>query len=430
LKKANKDLDEEGIHNVYPKKNKKSISLSARIDLFIVICIAVFIITAIIIGLSSKSKIAEKMTEIFLSPRCEEIFGESITASLLNEYAKRNPGLRIQLSLGSVSSQSDIMVFDEGDYYKLINENALTSLRPYQHSENSRQFAIPLVTFIDLLFYNADILREAGFDRPPKTRDEFLAYAKTVSKSNAAISGAALALGADDYQAVRRDIFSWIWAAGGNFWRTDNEPNEKPQINAKSIIGDISFLGKLYVENAIAPDSFTATGRQRLEEFADGKIAMITASSAVIPYLRSKMTDNAFGLTTIPGTTGKYSAGLSGVYAGISADCQYPDEAWNFLLLLAEKSPMLCAQLEAVPGALSDFSAGKYIKDNPLYAKAWNIFESAEIANGFSGMKYGLEYETIVREELQNYFISGRSAEATAAEIQKRWDAIPTEEQE
>jgi hypothetical protein len=62
--------------------------------------------------------------------------------------------------------------------------------------------------------------------------------------------------------------------------------------------------------------------------------------------------------------------------------------------------------------------------------KAWTIFESAETAYGFSGTRYGLEYEMIVREELQNYFIGGKTVNAAVLAIQERWDALHTEEQE
>ena len=430
---------------IYTKNDKKSISSSGRFELFIVLAAVVLILTPVIIGLFSSSKKAEeKRMELYLSTRSDEFFGKDTTEMFLRGYEKRNPDLRIMqinatsdisadTSAGTSAAASgqgqpfkipDILIFDDSEYSSLVADGALLPLAHYFHVEGGdEQFAIPLVSFMNLLFYNIEILEEAGFDRPPKTRDEFLAYSKAVSGDN--ISGFSFGLSPNDKQAMSRDIFSWIWAGEGDFWPEDSD-NGLPVTTARYIINSIAFLGRLYREGSPAPKSFETTGAQRLDEFAQGKIAMMIASSRDIPALRRKMGENIFGITAIPGAAGKYNVSLSGYYAGISSECRYPDEAWDFLLYLVEQIPLLCAKLKAVPGAVSDLSTSDYIKEDPFYYKAWEIFAhpGTQVVQGFSGNPYGDELERVFREEMRGFFESSRTATETAAVIQQKWTDI------
>ena len=448
----------ETIFNLYNKNDKMSRYFSPQIDLFIVLSVFILLIAHVISNYVIVNSIFKpgdtdnknKKTEIFLSLRYEEIFGKELTETLLREFEDNNPDLKLILLNNSDERTPDILIFDESDLSSLVSAGALVSLEPYFYQErNLHNFAanqrfespdeinktgmdlytVPLVSFMDLLFYNIDLLKAAGFDRPPKTREEYLAYTKAVSERKTA--GAVLSLSIHDRQAVTRDIFSWIWASGGDFWRNDNSSQNahRPFINSRSIIRDISFLGRLYGIETFASVSYSLTGEQRMEEFAQGKIALMIASTRVIPHLRQKMGDHAFGITTIPdsGSAEKYNLGLSSFHAGISANCAYTDAAWSFLSFLAEQIPLLCAKLNAVPGIVSGFFSGGfyYMEDDPFYSKARDIFESSEIVQGFSKTARAGEFERIVLEEMREFFESSRTAEQTAAAIQRRWDEIP-----
>jgi len=402
-----------GIIKIYLKNKKKSICSSnpGRIDLFIVIALAVLLITPVIINFSLKAKAEAKKVNLSLSPRFEELFGSEMTETLLLEFKERYPDLRLQ-----ITDTPDILIFDEGEFSALAAEGLLAKIDVYDEEHPlsvTDQLAVPLVSFMDMLFYNIGLLSAAGFDRPPKTRDEFTACAAAVSGGN---SGAALSLGSVDRQALSRDIFSWIWAAGGNI--------DPAEISNRAVIADINFFGALNRNKVLAPRVFDTTGDQRLEEFADGRIAMMIASTRAIPFLRERMGDGAFGITTVPSTGGggKYSVCLSRIYAGINANCEHPEEARNFLMFLAEKSSLFCAQLKAVPGKVSDLIPGDYVRGDTFYSKAWDIFESSQLVQGFSGKSGAQEYESAFLEELRIYFESDRSAQDTAAAIQRRWD--------
>ena len=341
-----------------------------------------------------------KPVNIFISPQFEVLFGIDTSGELIREFEENYPNLRIQTA---AQETADIIFFDDGEFAGLVNaaegDPALVSLSPYIDTETR---AIPLVSFADLFFYNIDILKAVNRDRPPKTRAEFLAAARAVSgsgaRSGARVYGLALGLSQADPLALRRDIYPWIWANGGDIHPPDTGGAGALPRAAADII---TFLGQLNREGLLAPGTFEKTGAQRLEEFARGEIAMMAASARVIPFLQALEPGINFGITAIPAAAqGTNRLGLSEIYAGISGACTLPDEAWAFLAFITEKKETLAAALGAVPGSLSGAFPGSYITESPLYSKAWDIFEAADIVEHTPGQPGGEEIDRMLREKL------------------------------
>jgi multiple sugar transport system substrate-binding protein len=211
-------------------------------------------------------------------------------------------------------------------------------------------------------------------------------------------------------------------AAGGDFFAGGNEP----VLNARNAAGDLNFFRNLYNEGALAPDVFETTGDQRLEEFSRGRVSMIIDSTRVIPYLRERMGDDAFGITAIPvsGSAGKYNISLSGIYAGINSKCAYPQEAWSFIEFLSGQNQFLSETFKPVFGITSDMPPDKYITDDPFYSKARDIFESSGTVKNFSGNPGVQEYENAFMEEFKIFLNGSRPAQETINAIQEKWNAI------
>ncbi|MDR1586067.1 MAG: extracellular solute-binding protein [Treponema sp.] len=386
---------------------------------------------------------AIKRTSLVLSYQWEERFGKDLIDALIGEFGERNPELLIRKELpaknGARAKAPDILLFGESEYRELAGKGVLAPLNRYGFSETGlERRAVPLVSFMDLLFYNINLLKAAGFDRPPKNRAEFLACANAIT---AGVDGGdlkgvyavGLALSSGDPLSIRREIFSRIWASGAPLFQ-----DGKPYFGGRAAVETLDFFDRLKQDGSIAPDAFDKTGAELAADFAGGRIAMMVASAREIPELRKRMGDSAFGITVIPGTAeipGQNRIALLSWYAGISADCARADEARTFLDFLAEKGSVLAARMEAAPGSLPLDNiiphAGSfpelYIRNDPLYSKAWEIYEAAEPVEEFSGMPEAAEYEGIVREELVKFFGEGQRAAETAGAVQKRWAALNDE---
>ena len=366
------------------------------VDIFLILAAAA--VLTVIIGNRIAGKAGEaKRTGITVLIQGEHIDTGVITA-LAEEFEQKNPDLRITLLAEAGPDGADIVFFDESEFPGLVRDSALAPLAPYMHTDaQTEQWALPLVMYMDLFLYNIDILQAANCDRPPKTRAEFLAAARAIAAKQAAFP---LALGLDpsDPLALRRDIYPWVWQAGGELTNGTL---------SRAAADTIAFFGQLYREKLLAPDSFGKTGAQRLEEFAGGKIAMLAASSRDIPFLRQGGVN--FGITAIPAIApGKNRLGLSGLYAGISGTCAIPDEAWTFLAFIAGKSDTLAQTSGAVPGSFPSAGTaafpGAYIAKDPLYAKAWDIFEAADIVEYNGADPSHEETERLMRERLAAVF--------------------------
>jgi len=405
------------IVNYYRKFIEKSRSfytkhLSARkTDLLLLVAVVV-VLSFIIVNRACRTRMAEaKRVEITISPQCKIFFGDDIVDALIREFEDQNLDLRIR---ETSRENADILFFDDSELGSLINAPALASLAPYIHIETQTEqwaarWVLPLVSFMDLFVYNIDILQAADCDRPPKIRAEFLAAARAVAKNNPALPDQkpvfpfALSLSNTDPVALRRNFYPWIWANGGDIPVIDTS-DEKPSLS-KTITDTIAFLGQLNSEELLAPETFEKTAAQRLEEFAEGKIAMITASARDIAFLRRNAHGITFGITAIPSAApGKNRLGLSGIYAGISNNCTLPDEAWIFLAFIAGKSHTLVEAVGAVPGSYPNVFSGDYIKKDPLYSKAWDIFEAADIIDYRPGQSSEEEINRVIREKLAEAF--------------------------
>jgi multiple sugar transport system substrate-binding protein len=421
-------FEKENMLKVYFKNIKKSILIFNWVDIFFIVILIAVIIGPFAFGFFSKLNAEAKHINLFLSPRFEEFFGRELTEKLLDDFEKQNSDFKVSLfnpsyvkSSSPAVREPDILIFDDDGYNTYAAGGSLVKLA----FNAPDQYAIPLVSFMNMLFYNIEVLTAAGMDRPPKTREEFLVCARTVtSQNNTRLYrvGAALSLSFEDKQALSRDIFTWILASGYDFWSEGN----RPVLNTRVITSDISFFGSLYRESALTPGIFYTTGKQRLDEFVNGKVAMMIASTRDIPYLRERMGDGAFGITSVPdsGSLGKYNISLSGIFAGINTNCANPEQAGNFLAFLAGQSLFLCEALKAVPGVISDVIPGDYFNNDPFYSKARDIFEASTVVQGFSGKPGAQEYENIFMEEIRIFFEKTRTPLETVTAIQRRWDEI------
>lgn len=405
--------------------------------------------------IKASAKIKEETqasTLVFTQWWQDELKNDTLT-SIIHEFEQSNPGITVkleQLSYQEMEDQllkgvpgttrrSDILALDPRWLYELIRQDMLEPLNTYiENTENMENMAfipglpssyklpgsaevwtLPVVSFMAPLFYNAEVLQSAGFDRPPKNRADFLRYARTITNSGAGRFGMALALSPEYPDGLYVDVYSWIWAAGGVMLQ-----GGKPNFTSPSILGTLEFLNTLYKEGLLSPESFLKTREQKLEEFAQGKIGMMLASVQDIDTLQHLMGDTGFGITTIPGvdTTSKPVFGLTSWYTGISRYSTHQDQAWAFIAFLMERSSLITLASHAVPG---NWNRVRNLNGD-LYAKAYDMYEGGDAVQEFTGIPRVHSLENIVRDELSSMFTQDQDAAATAQSIQKRWEeALP-----
>ncbi|MDR0654847.1 MAG: extracellular solute-binding protein [Treponema sp.] len=359
----------------------------------------------------------------------DNALGKNTLAELVKEFEKEHRGIRIRLQSLSYAEERELLFRDKAEFEgntpgnafdiaaldgawipELLSAGKLKALNGSDDDSGSAEWTVPLISFMNLLYYNIDILKAAGLDRPPANRTEFLSAARTL-KENQSVPALAISLGSGDPEALRRDIYSWIRSAGGD--------PEKNGFDEERTADVFNFLGRLNREAFLLPGIFLQTGAERLEDFIAGKTAMLTANVGNLRYLRAGMGDK-LGLTLIPGQAefGKPGFAPSVWHAGISSDCRHPEEAREFIGFLKEKSIILSEKSGAVPGTGLRFHDPE---EDPLYEKAWSIYEASDV---FEGNGFSASVDAAIREELMALFESERSGEETAKRIQSRIEAL------
>jgi ABC-type glycerol-3-phosphate transport system substrate-binding protein len=324
------------------------------------------------------------MQNMLLSPRPEEI-----TDKKLKEFIS-----------------SDIFVFDPRWLSEMIQNKVLEPLTNFTQeaaATPAAEWAVPLTASIDLLFYNIDVLKAQGFERPPKNWTDFKKYARELDRSPASY-GFTFSLGADgiDYS----DIYPWIWASGTKILKkSDDETQIIPNFNTESVVKTLAFISELKLERLISPNTISKTKTQKLNEFINNKAGMMIASVEDIDTVRKKMGDTSFGVSTIPYpddfSGSRPVFGVANAYAGIKNGSARKGEAWAFISFLEEHSPALANAVHALPG---NGNTPVSLKNNPFYTKAYDIFEGSELVQEFTGVPGVRRLDAAVRSALAALF--------------------------
>jgi multiple sugar transport system substrate-binding protein len=385
-----------------------------------------------------------KNTTLVFTQWWEDELEDGTLAALVKEFEALHPGIKVQLDTRPYGEIPGLLLSPEGSqpapdiagldplwFEDLVRQGILEEL-PQESTENLpvelpqgadqgyEKWGRHLISFTNPLYYNIALLQDAGFDRPPKSRVEMLAYARSVTNAEAGRHALTMALGPENPGRVYRDVFSWIWAFSPLTIR-----ESQPDFSARSIAGALNFLQELRQEGCLVPGIFTKTEAEKREDFIQGRAAMMIASVADIHLLSQRMGEDAFGITIIPGESsfeGKPVLSLTSWRLGIPRNAAHKDEAGAFLAFLLERGPLIAEKAHAVPGSLGrtvDFSAG-----GSLYAKAYDMYTAGEILQEFSGVAGADKFEALVREQLYALLEEGQSPEETAEQIQQQWEKL------
>jgi multiple sugar transport system substrate-binding protein len=420
-----------------------------KVDLMLLIlALALLAAGFMFVRLMKKAPVAQKNdgaedTTLVFTQWWEDELEEGTLLALAEEFEALHPGIAVRLDtrpyaeiLGALRSsgespfESDIVGLDPFWFEELVRRDLLEELDPWESTANLpmelpedsdrgyEAWGRHLIFFTNPLYYNIALLRDAGFDRPPKSRSEMIACARAVTDGAAGRYALAMALGPENPRGVYRDVFSWFWALGPQTFRDSG-----PDFSARSIAGALDFLRELRQEGCLVPGTFGKTEAEKREDFIQGRAAMMIASVSDIHLLRQRMEEDAFGITAIPGESsfeGKPLLGLTGWSLGIPRSAAPKDEARAFLSFLLERGPLIAEKAHAVPGSLSRaFGAG-----DPLYAKAYDMYAAGEAVQEFPGLGGADRFEALVREQLRALFEEGRTTEETAASIQQQWEKL------
>jgi ABC-type glycerol-3-phosphate transport system substrate-binding protein len=204
------------------------------------------------------------------------------------------------------------------------------------------------------------------------------------------------------------DVYPWMWAAGAQFIS-----GGRPAINSRPFIESLTFLASLNNEGLVVKGN-------KVEDFSLGKAAFMVSSVKDIEFVRERMGEDAFDISTVPvpdNYAGTSYFGSAEWTLGISSTSAHREEAGLFVDFLAERAQFLAGNAGVIPA-----DGGQPSRDH-FYSKAWDIAMVWESANEFSGLPW-MGLEEIFSEEFSLLFTGESSPSETATAIQRRWEAL------
>lgn len=364
--------------------------------------------------------------------------------ALMDEFEAENPGIKVELLSGPYSStkeqviasasagkMSDVVGLDGAWVYDFVKQGSIADLTQlmetagYDDSELASQiqidgstYMIPVVNFVYPLFTNTDLLEEAGVTAAPSDRSEFADAAKKVTDKGTA-SGWALPLSLETPNGIQNDVMSWAWASGGSMLK-----DGQPDLTNEAVTSASEYIQGLWDAGVVAPGAFAMKEQDKVEEFTNERVAMMISSLAHINTIREANPDLNFDVSPIPaedGFDGERGIPYASWGIGISANSEHPEEAWKLVQFLMSKDPNseLSTMANAFPG--NKTSEPDFSDSDPLFEKAFAIYQEGFPANEFVGLPVAEELMRQFSQEFQKALNGDQEMSEALEKAQELW---------
>src|SRR3989338_1756949 len=291
----------------------------------------------------------------------------------------------------------------------------------------NRIYALPLYVDTLALYYNKDVLNNAGITRPAQTWEEFNSDVETITHLDGSgnIIQSAAAIGTARNINRSTDILIGLMLQSGV--RMMNAENSEPTFSRpvnNTAVGEIAL--KYYTDFAnpsVRTYTWNDIQHYSVDAFAEGKTAMMFNYSHQIPVLRAKAARLNFGVAPIPQVSPNDAKTYANYWAvAVSNRSQFADNAWRFLIHLTSKdgsSSYLnttlrpAARRDLVELQRNDLDLGVFATQ-ALSARSWFQIDNTALESIFADMIEDVNFgRANVREALQ-------SAEARVSVLMQR----------
>lgn len=366
---------------------------------------------------------------------------------IMDDFEAENPDIKVKLISGPYSSTrdqivigaasgtlSDVVGLDGAWVNDLAKQGAIAPLDDLMAAANydssqvaaiikldGNSYMFPVASFVYPIFINLDLFAAAGMSDMPKTRSEFVDAARKLTNPSKNQYGWVLPLSLQSPNGVQNDVMSWVWASGKSMLK-----DGKPNLVSDDVIGALKYIESMYKEGLISPGSFAKKEQDKVEEFVNGRVAMMVDTLAHINMIRERNPKLNFTISDFPAVDG-YTGSRGLPYAawgiGISAHSEHKEEAWKLVsyLMSPEVNSKLVSIANAFPGNVH--AKPDFVASDELFAKGFEIFQTGYLANEFTGLPVAEELMRMFDEEIQLMLDGKQSAEEAATKAQAKWVA-------
>jgi multiple sugar transport system substrate-binding protein len=203
---------------------------------------------------------------------------------------------------------------------------------------NGHLVAMPWYSSTKHFYWNKKLLAEVGVTSPPKTWDEFEAVSNKLKAKGIMASGWSW----KQAESLNCDYVSLVYAFGGQFF----DSNGKPVFNNGGGLKALEYMVKLLnTDKTVAPGSLQWDENDVMNNFAAGKIAMMTNWEGAYPKLNDPKQSSIVGQSDVglmPGESDVVSSAVTGSEGvAIMQSSKHKQAALEFLKWLASKKTQI-----------------------------------------------------------------------------------------
>ncbi len=266
------------------------------------------------------------------------------------------------------------------DIKKDVPESSLSAVT-YQ----GKLYGMPLFNSAKHLFYNAKLTKDAGFDKPPTTLDEFVAQAKATTKPGqwGSVWG---------WKQAEGLICDWIAIMFTKKGAQILDGNGKAVFNTMGGTEAVQWMvDLLYTHKVADPASLEYTEDDVKKAFFTGTVALTYNWEGVLPDgndpAKSKAAPNV-KIDLLPGSADVKSSSVNGSEGwAILKNTTNKDNAWKLLEYMAspawqKKAAVIAGDYPILSSLYTDPDLAKQVQDFPLYGEQFKYLATRpQVAN-------------------------------------------------
>lgn len=376
--------------------------------------------------------VATLLLSILLVPGCKK--AEPVTLQLLTmkqaaysdthinemvaKFMEANPEITVQVTFvpyeslhdkivtdqASGSGMYDVVLVDEiwpvefaaTNYIVPINDRITSEMRAGVSQAlldilkvGDNCYGLPWILDTKFLFYNKDMLAEAGYDNPPATWDELVAQARAIKQKG--ICKYPIAWSWAQAEALICDYAQLVYSFGGEILALDGTA----KVNTDGALDALNFMRQTISDGITNPNSTTYLEEDVRKILSEGKAAFTLNWTYVFAMANDPATSQVPGQIGIAPTPAGPAGpvGVSGSMGlSVTGSSTHPDQAWKLIDFLCSEAnqkqyasdslPIWTAALDAADLNASPelVAAGKIqfaaVKGRPEFVSWYNAFST------------------------------------------------------
>ncbi len=283
------------------------------------------------------------------------------------------------------------------------------------------------------VFYNVDLLEQAGIELPPAdwedktfTFDHFLEIATKLTKRE----GSRTSQWGFLVNRAWRPWASWVYCNGGTVVTKDDRGLATAiALTEPAALEALQFVQDLIYKHQVAPRPDVESETGGFELFASGKVAMMINNPSSVNQYRT-IKSFRWDVATLPiGKAQRRGTGGGGSGWAIAAGTKNPDVAWQFLKAIASKDAELDeVRVGATTPARVSVIESKDFQDPKIPPKHSAAFAQAQkyVVRDPVHARWPEVFQRVVTPAMDQLWTNAKPAADVAAAIKKDADALFT----